>query len=369
MRGVKRAARRHGGAMSVVAEPIRTPIRARRHAVSYPVLPCPIALLRADELPHPERALARGEVVRVRRGTYADAAEWRQLAPWDRYLAQVHAVAAVDPGAVLSHESAAVVLGMGVIGDPKVVHLLGPSGSASRHSGGIRAHTTDVPRDLIESGGLILTSPRDTAVTLARHRHNAVGLAAVDAALRIDCTLTREDLIADNKSRASSRGRRIARWPIARATPLAETALESLAVAVIEWLGFPPPILQQEFVSADGTADRGDLWWADSRLLGEVDGEHKYDGRFGAPTALLRERRERDVRLVREHVRAVAHWGWSETAQIDPVRSILLGHGLTPDRPENTAPLHSLRRLLAPYSREHSREHSRETTTARRNIG
>ncbi|WP_203581359.1 hypothetical protein [Microbacterium hibisci] len=55
------------------------------------VRPCPVPLFRADEVPHPERALTRGELVRVRAGIYAPAGAWTELMPWDRYLTRVHA--------------------------------------------------------------------------------------------------------------------------------------------------------------------------------------------------------------------------------------------------------------------------------------
>lgn len=309
--------------------------------------PCPVPLLRAADLPHPERAISRGSVVRVGRGVYAPWESWHALTPWDAYLTRVHAVAARDGGVVFSHESAAALLGMGVLGDPRVVHILLPGGSRSREAGGIRTHTTDVQRDIIEVDGILMTSPCDTAVTLARHRHPAAALGAADAALRVAPWLSVADLIEDNESRISSRGRRVARWAIDRATPLAETMLESVNRAVIEWLGFPAPVLQRLF-ETEGWTDRTDFLWEESLLVGEVDGMLKYDGRFGDPVAVLQRRGDRDARLLSRHVRAVAHWGWRETVSVDPVRAILVGHGLRPQRPAATAELHTLRRLLSP---------------------
>ncbi|MBN9175965.1 MAG: hypothetical protein J0I43_01140 [Microbacterium sp.] len=45
------------------------------------IRPAPIELLRAAQIPHPERDVARGALVRVRRGVYAPAERWRALRP------------------------------------------------------------------------------------------------------------------------------------------------------------------------------------------------------------------------------------------------------------------------------------------------
>lgn len=330
--------------------------------------PCPVTLRRTSELPHPERALVTGQVMRVRRGVYASRPAWASLRPWDRYLARVYAVAMAHPDVVFSHESAAVLLGMPVIGDPEIVHTLVSPTSASREHAGIRSHRAERPETVRAIGGLLVTSPGATAVTLARHRHEALGFAACEAALRLDPTLTPNALRADNESRVSSRGRNHARWALDRATGRCESVLESLSVATIEWLGFPPPEVQHVFTSPDGITDRGDLWWAEARLLGEPDGEFKYDGRFGDPADLLRERHQRDRRLLRSGVRAVTHWGWVDLARVDPLRALLRGQGLRQIAPESPTPLYSLQRLLAPYDRAITRTR-RERTSARRENG
>ena len=286
--------------------------------------------------------------MQIRRGVYASAPLWKALAPWDRYLARVHAAAMIYPDAVFCLESAAVLLGMPVFGDPVIVHMLmGPTATA-RQISGVRVHKSRPERTIHEISGLGVTSPADTAVDLARHRHNAVGLAAADAAVRSDPTLTRDALLALNESRSSARGRRIARWPLSRCTALAETALESISRAAIEWLGFPAPELQVVFRSGTGEADRSDCFWREASLAGEADGDIKYDGRFGDPRTILWKQRQRDTRLRRAHVREIAHWGWSDATGHEPLRDILTGAGLRPIGPEDSQQLASMKRLLAP---------------------
>jgi hypothetical protein len=310
------------------------------------IAPSPAALLRFTDVAHPERAVMRAELVRVRPGVYALQERWRTLPPWERYLARVHAVATVRPDVIFSHESAAALLGLPVFGDPVVVHVLAPPGTTARQVAGVRVHNWIGDREVIEVGGLVLTSAADTAVDLARSRHAAIGLAVADGALRIDSGLSSDKLVALNEARVSKRGRALARWPLHSASALAATAGESVSRAVIEWLGFPPPILQMTFRSRTGEEDRPDFVWPELGLAGEADGDLKYDGRYGSATVLLRRQSERDARL-RAHLTSVAHWGWREATRVDPLRSLLLGHRLRPVEPEASAHLFSLRRALA----------------------
>ncbi|WP_307214835.1 hypothetical protein [Microbacterium sp. SORGH_AS_0888] len=320
------------------------------HSLSVPaVLPSPVPLLRASEIPHPELALARGELAHVRRGVYAPHEQWAGLPPWERYLARVHAVAICIPDVVFCAESAAALRGLPVFGHPREVHVLRDDGADAGVTGDLRIHTASGPREIADLGGYAVTDDGDTAVDLARHRHPAIGLAVADAALRRDPALSVENLVARNEARASSRGRRRARWSLHRANGDAETTLESISRAAIAWLGFPEPELQRWFTACDGHRDRADMWWPTEQVIGEADGDLKYDGRFGDPVAAMRERRRRDARL-RDHVRSVAHWAWDEVTEFTRLRSILLGAGLRRIQPEDTARLLELRRLLAPLS-------------------
>lgn len=308
---------------------------------------CPVPLLLARELRHADRALARGQIVRVARGVYAPADMWRALQPWERYAARVHAAATRYPDAVFVLESACALLGLPVFGEPEHVHVLGGAADTSRVVDGVRWHTTAADREIVERHGVLVSTPADLAVDTARSRHPAVALAVADAVLRAAPALDREQLCARNEQRQSSRGRRRARWPLGRATPIAESTFESVSRAAIEWLGFPAPELQASFLHPDGGADRVDFWWPDRRIAGEADGDLKYDGRFGEPVDLLRERRRRDARLLAQGVSATAHWAWSDALAADPLFATLRAAGLRPVAPRDHAPLHALRRIGA----------------------
>ncbi|GAA5212637.1 hypothetical protein [Microbacterium kyungheense] len=310
------------------------------------IRPSPVMLLRSDDVPHPERAVARGDLVKVQRGVYAPFEAWHALAPWTRYLARVHATLLARPDALFSHESAAALLGGPVFGDPGTVHVLAPASGEAGQVSGIRTHTTRDDRGLILLGGVAVTSPAETAVDLARSRHPAIGLAVADAMLRLDPELSGAVMAEMNEKRSSRRGRDVARWSLRRATPLAESSIESVSRAVIEWLGFPAPELQVSFESASGDVDRGDFVWERPALGGESDGDLKFDGRYGDSVSALRRQRARDARL-REHLDAIAHWGWTDATTFVPLSSLLQGMGLPVIAPENVGALMAMRRQLA----------------------
>ena len=185
-------------------------------------VPSPVPLMLTARIPHADREIADGRLIRVRRGIVTPARLWSALKPWERYTARVHAVSMTQPGAVFCLESAAAAIGLPVFGEPRDIHVLDTPGSTSRLSGGVRLHTTAGDRVITDVGGVLVTSVRDTAIDIARHRHGALALAVADRALRFDPNLTVEVLVVHNESRISKRGRRLARWPLHRATPLAE---------------------------------------------------------------------------------------------------------------------------------------------------
>ncbi|MFE5408037.1 hypothetical protein [Microbacterium sp. NPDC056569] len=311
------------------------------------VAPCPIALLRRDDVPHPERALRTRELVAVTRGVYAEAAGWRRLKPWERYLARVHGAALRHPDAVFILEAAAALRGAAVIGEPVDIHVVASPTTTSRRSGGVRVHTAQRLPEFDEIGGVLVAAPADTAVAIARLRHHAVGMAVASSILRQNPQLDQATLHMLNESRLSARGRRHARWALDRATAVPESTLECLSLAVIEWLGFPLPEMQQWVLGPPDEEDfRLDFWWNRLRLGGEADGDGKYEGKDAA--AVLRARRDRDALLLARGVAATVHWGWHDVTRVAPLRAALRAGGLHPERVEDTAELRSFARLFAP---------------------
>ncbi|MET0780794.1 MAG: hypothetical protein ABWZ16_04685 [Microbacterium sp.] len=312
-------------------------------------VPSPVPLIPSSQVAHADREIADGRLVRVRRGILVPADAWAALKPWERYTARVHAVSMTHPDAVFCLDSAAAVVGLPVFGEPRDVHVIDTPGTTSRLTGGVRLHTTAGDRIIIDAGGILATSPLDTAIGTARSRHGALALAVADAALRADPQLTVEALVAHNESRISKRGRRLARWPLHRASALAETPLESVSRAAIEWLGYDEPELQREF-RTDDIVDRCDMWWEGMRVVGEADGDLKYDGSLQPSAEAIRREKNRDRRL-RNHSDSVAHWGWADVANVTPLRDALRHAGLRQRHPESSRELYALTALLAPPPR------------------
>lgn len=307
------------------------------------VLASPVPLLRRADDPSLRVGIDARTLHRVRVGVYAPADQWMGLPPWQKYLARIHAVALKRPSAIFTHESAAALLGLPVLGDLRTIHVLVARKGDARRTGDIQGHHVIDELPLVRGVGVCATSGPTTAIEIARARHPAYGLAVADALLR-DGRIRGDQLLALNEARDSSRGRLLAEWCLERATADAESVLESVSRAVIEWLGFPDPQLQSRFL-IDGAEYRTDFCWPDHRIIGEADGDTKYTGDDGAD-AVIREKKREDA--LRRSVRGFARWGWRELRVPDRLGSILGAAGLSPIRRRCTVPLHTLGPLLAP---------------------
>lgn len=306
----------------------------------------PVPLLLREEISNASRAVRTGELRRVDRGVYAPADLWRALAPWERYLARVHAVALVHPKAVFVLESGLALRGLPVFGEPPDVHVLVARPEKSRVARGVRVHSAERMPQCEQVAGIHVATAAELAIDVIRARHPAIGLAVAGAVLRQDPSLTRGELAALCATRASPRGIRTAEWVLARATSVPESPLENVSLAVLEWLGFPSPQLQTWFRGSDLDDDRVDFWWPRWRVAGEADGDIKYSGALGDARDALRARNVRDARLASRGVRATAHWTWRDVAAFGQLRALLVAAGLPVVTSEHAAPLRTLERAL-----------------------
>lgn len=129
-----------------------------------------------------------GAWVVVRRGCYVEREVWDWLDADRRYALGVRAaLLVVGGGAVPSHASAAVLLGMPMRPHwRELVHVTRPGVTGSRIEGGINHHRAGFDEtDLTVAHGVTCTGLARTAVDVAREHGYEDGVVAADAGLRL----------------------------------------------------------------------------------------------------------------------------------------------------------------------------------------
>jgi hypothetical protein len=271
-----------------------------------------------------ERAVARGSLVRLRRGLYvvprADEVA-RQLAiPLDLPLARMRAVArSLDPSAAFSHDSAGHAHGLW---NPRpcrpLLHVTIP-GQSERQSAGVLVHSSALPAEFVTlvDGVRVTTVPR-TAVDLARLGDLPAALVVMDGALRHLLSRRIPDL--DRRLRAGSvppsdvdearqllsdafdlartwPGARTVRAGIALADPASASPFESWSRGWMVAVGLPRPELNATLLGSSGRCYVGDFVWREHRLVGEADGIGEHGASSTEIRAALRSERERQADL------------------------------------------------------------------------
>ncbi|MEH3154364.1 MAG: type IV toxin-antitoxin system AbiEi family antitoxin domain-containing protein [Gordonia paraffinivorans] len=257
------------------------------------------------------QAVARGQLVRLTRGAFAVAVDRR---PRDHHRLASIAVAAASVDAVLSHQSAATVLGLEMLRpDFQRVHLSVAVGSGAHRTPTRHEHEAVLhPDDVLRSDGVRVTSLERTAVDVActSTMGFAGALAVFDSALRLG---------ADRDRMASMllgarRGVGPARRGLRHADGRAENPGESWGRAQMIDAGLPVDDLQREFLGRDGELiARTDFAWRDV-LVGEFDGMVKYQKHFRpgeTPFEAMRREKDREDALRRMGI-MVIRWTWDD---------------------------------------------------------
>ena len=226
-----------------------------------------------------DRRLRDGSWRALRRGVYATGAEGVGAAV-------SAAVRALGGDVVVSHESAAELLGIPLLTAPDTVSVTRAAGSTRRLSR-LRVHVAALPEDHIRSlGRLRVTTPARTVVDLARRLPHPAALVAADGALHLGLT-SPDDLTRVLVRCSTWPGIRRAARVVRLADGRAESPLETLCRDLFARQGLPAPILQG--VVADrstGWHARVDFLWPESWTVVEADGRVKY----GEPADLWREK-------------------------------------------------------------------------------
>jgi hypothetical protein len=252
----------------------------------------------------------------VRRGVYTTREAFAAASPRERYRMRVAALTlALDAPGVLSHQTAAVELGLDLL-DPDLttLHVTRPSGAGSRFEAGVVHHTGELPdRHVLHRGGteMPVTTRARSAIDVALSTDRfACMLAALDSALRGGAS---REALADVLDLC--RG-----WPGARpvsgavglADERSDNPGESWSRAILITAGLSPDDLQTPMYDADGLIGYVDFYW--KGVVGEFDGKRKYkiaagiDAEQAAQFLWKEKRREDRLRADNEVVR----WGVAE---------------------------------------------------------
>lgn len=253
-----------------------------------------LAQLSPAELARAER---RGELVRLRRGSYLRAADLPSD-PADRHRRLVAATwPLLGEGAVLSHCSAAALHGLPLWTAPFGKVQLTRTSGRGKCRGEVHVHVAPLTSlEVVVLGGTPVTSLARTVVDLGRTLPLVDAVAAGDAALRVG--LSREELGWVLDQARGRPGVEAARRAVAALDPRSESAGESASRVVLHRIGLPPSDLQFEVLDELGRfVARCDFVWEQQRTLGEFDGRVKYErllrpGQSAAQVVYAEKRRE-----------------------------------------------------------------------------
>lgn len=281
-----------------------------------------------------DAAVQRGELVRVRRGVYIDGAWWANASARDRHLALVagtRAVAFTEP--VFSHASAAALHGIPFFGEwPRHASVIGPrTGSRSRRA--LRS-----PRPLcaeevtVLADGTRVTTLARTAIDLATILTPLGGVIGFSHVRQLGVEALEIQQLLERMSGAKGIAR--ARATFARSFAGSESPLETLVMVRCRELGFELPEQQRQVLAVDGRRYRVDFAWLDGEILGEADGEFKYDGddQRSPREIVLAEKRREDA--LRARCRSFVRITWEDAWRGDGLARRLIAAGVPrPGRP------------------------------------
>ena len=267
-----------------------------------------------------DRLVRAGELARLRRGAYVDSA--LPVGAADRHRLLIRAtLAGLRRSAVVSHQSAAVLLGLPLWDVPlDRVHVTRTPPAWTDRSGVLCGHVARLRADeIIEVDGMPVTDPVRTALDLARSLRHEAAVVSLDAALHRGL-LTHDVLRARLFDIAGTPGSRSAARAVLAADGRSESVGESRSRVILTRRKLAPSALQFEVRSHVGAVvGRTDFAWEEHGLVGEFDGRIKY-GRLLRPgqdagDAVFAEKRREDA--IRDEGWGVVRWIWTDLERPD----------------------------------------------------
>lgn len=263
-------------------------------------------------------AVRLGQLVRIRHGVYAYAADHAMLGPEQRHAVIARSVAAkLGPGVAISHQSACALLGLSMYGhDLSDVHVTRLDGSAGRHEHGIVHHVGHAVRDddVQELDGVLVMRPARAVFEAGLIGSVESAIVVMDSALHRGLVTT-DDLRRLGEQTRSWQGARGARYALSLADGRAASPGESRSRYLFRREGLPIPQLQFPVHDAAGRLlGYTDFAWEEYRHLGEFDGFVKYGGipnDTRTPQHVVFDEKTRED-LIRRQLWGMSRWIWSE---------------------------------------------------------
>ena len=290
------------------------------------------------------RAAQRGILLRLKQGVYLPRELWEALHPVEQHqLRVVIAERLSGPGLVFSHQSAAALLGLPILGRwPDKAHVLRECAAGGRSTTGLIRHALGlqgVPLGTVS--GLTVTSAARTAIDLATTMPFDSALVSMDAAVHVT-RRTRQSLTSPDDVRLllermmPFRGMRRVEAVLDASTTLSDSAAETLCRIILAELGFATPELQAEFSDEEGFIGYVDFLWRHQRVILEFDGLTKYTNEeythgLTAAEVVIREKKRED------RLRALGYSFirvfWDDLKNPARLLRLLLATGLKPVEP------------------------------------
>ena len=252
------------------------------------------------------RMLRGGTMTRIRRGAYARTVDQHGEGTVDAKHRRLilATVPQLDPQAVISHASAALLHGLPTWTEATArVHVTRNRRGGARRRALVEVHGAPLDAvDLTLIAGLKVTSLNRTVLDLARTLPWEQAVAAGDRALALG--LTRAELADGLQRMRGWPGIGSARRAVGFLDVRSESAGESVSRVRIHEAGLPAPNPQMEIFDSVGRfVARVDFGWEEKRTLGEFDGKIKYGALLKSGQterdAVLAEKRRED--MLRDH--------------------------------------------------------------------
>ncbi|MFJ5957788.1 type IV toxin-antitoxin system AbiEi family antitoxin domain-containing protein [Paenarthrobacter sp. NPDC092416] len=237
-----------------------------------------------------------GKLLRLRRGAYVRASDWRPRKPWEQDLLRIQAhQCATAVESIYSHVSAARLHGCSDWDSGPLVHVTTPFSPAPASSGSdVAAHAGRLCREEIVEvttpwrHPARTTSLERTVVDCARMLDFERALVIADQAIRrgADPQKMQDYVDSGRITRGARRLRRVLEFADGRSESVGETRTRVL----LSKLAIPEAVLQLEVATSIGTY-RGDFGWKEARVILEFDGRAKYFDNAPTEEVIFQERR------------------------------------------------------------------------------